>query len=192
MIKNQSTALILDLNDFRSKTTGTSKPLGFSKTPILVNGIDDAVANWVAERCSNIPYGWAEGSIKATGVGLDTQIIAGAVYSNWQPEFGTMEMYFASDSSKWATRRIIHGLLAHPFIECECQRITVCIPENNRDALNLATGVGFEPEARLDRAYGLDESAIILRLFREDWEKGKFGLRDEDMPRGPRSDGRAD
>jgi RimJ/RimL family protein N-acetyltransferase len=143
----------------------------------LLHGADQVVAKWVSDRCKNVHYGFVSGNYKATGVVLDDQIIAGFVFTDWQPQFGTMEMSLASDSPRWGSRRIIHELLAYPFIERECQRITVITSENNTKALRLADGVGFERESVVKRAYGLNENAILLRLFKEDWQVGKYGMR---------------
>lgn len=143
----------------------------------ILKGQDQLVAEWVLARCDNIHYGLAAGSYLSLGVVLDDKLIAGFVYSDWQPQFGTMEMSLAADSPRWATRRVIHELLAYPFIVRECQRVTVVTSQNNHKALRLAEGVGFVREAIVERAYGKDENAILLRLFREEWEAGKYGMR---------------
>lgn len=141
----------------------------------LLHQADYHVARWVIDHYDEPHYGWAEGSYKATGVLRDGEILAGFVYHNWIPEFGTMEMSLASVSPRWASRAIVRALLSYPFVERACQRITVVTAEDNSKALRLAEGVGFSREAVIERAYGMGRNAVLLRLFREDWEAGKYG-----------------
>lgn len=144
--------------------------------PELLRGFDKEVAEWVSDRCSNVHHGF-DPNVRAIGVMLNSEIIAGFVYSDFQENFGTIEMSLAADSPKWATRRIIHELLKYPFIGCGCQRITITTGEDNVKALRLATGIGFVEEAVVKRAYGRYNNAVLLRLFKEDWEAGKYGKR---------------
>lgn len=139
----------------------------------LVYGLDELVAHWVSERCG-AERGFGQG-YRAIGVSKGNSLIAGFVYHDWFPEFGVMEMSLAADSPKWASRRVISALLQFPFVGCGVQRIGVMVESGNDKALRLAEGVGFEREAVLERAYGPGRDAVVLRLFREDWEAGRFG-----------------
>lgn len=144
--------------------------------PDLVYGFDEHVANWVAERVPQVQRGF--GPCKAIGVSKDGVLIAGFVYLHWSPEAGTIEMGLAADSPKWATRRVIHFLLTYPFVDCDCQRITLVTSAQNDRANRLAEGLGFKREAVLERAFGPSEDAVIMRLFREEWLAGKYHLGD--------------
>lgn len=144
--------------------------------PDLILDHDDQIAAWVSDR---VPHnrGRGFGACRAIGVGLDGVVIAGFVYFNFQPEAGHIEMGLAADCPRWATRRVIHDLLRFPFVICDCQRVTLVTSEDNQKALRVAEATGFRREALLERAYGRDENAVLLRQFREEWEAGKFGLR---------------
>lgn len=144
--------------------------------PELVYGFDEYVASWVAERVPQVHRGF--GNCKAIGVSHNGVLIAGFVYLHWSPEAGTIEMGLAADSPKWATRRAIHWLLRYPFVDCDCQRITLVTSANNDRANRLAEGLGFKREAVLERAFGPSENAVIMRLFREEWQAGKYCLGD--------------
>lgn len=149
----------------------TQKP---PSRPFLVIDRDEAVAEWVGARCANIHRSFA-GPFRAIGVGLGGELVAGFVYSNYQPEFGTIEMSLAAATPRWAARRIISVLLRYPFEALDCQRISVICDATNHKAIRLAEGVGFEREADLCRYYGPERDAVLLRLFREDWRGGKYG-----------------
>lgn len=142
----------------------------------LLYGYDAEVRDWVSSRCALVHFGF-DAQSRAIGVLLNNELVAGFVYSDYQPNFRTIEMSIAADSSKWASKRVIYELLAYPFIGCDCQRITVTTAETNHKALRLATGVGFVQEAVVERAYGKNENAVLLRLFKEEWQAGKYGMR---------------
>jgi len=142
----------------------------------LILQMDKQVATWVWDKCSNVKFALPDNSYKGIGVSNSNGMLAGFVYSDWQPEFGTIEMSLAAVSPRWASRRIISFLLAYPFNDLDCQRISVVTSENNQKALRLAQGVGFVKEALIERHYGMNENAIVLRLFKEDWQLGKYGV----------------
>jgi RimJ/RimL family protein N-acetyltransferase len=145
--------------------------------PDLIFGHDEAVARWVAARIPQAEAGFA-GPIRAIGVGIDGMVVAGFVYSNWHTKAGSVELSVAAENPRWATLRIVSRLLEYPFLTCDCQRITLSTSERNSRAQRLAMGLGFVPEAVIVRAYGLTENAIVLRLFREDWLRSKFHIKE--------------
>ena len=132
------------------------------------------IGKWVSNITSDNGEMGFNGNYNAIGVVENNELIAGFVYHDWHPVYQTIHMTLASIAPKWATRRVIEGLLRYPFIELKVQRITVTINENNHSSLRLAEGVGFKREAILERGAGPFGSIIVLRLFIEEWRSGKF------------------
>jgi RimJ/RimL family protein N-acetyltransferase len=142
----------------------------------LLWGHAEAVANWVWQRCDKIHRQLPENTYQAVGVVDGNGVQAGFIFHDWLPEFGTIDMTLAAETPRWASRRIIRQILSYPFVTLDCQRITVVTSEQNKLALRLAEGVGFKREATIERAYGPNENAVLLRLFKEDWLSGKYGV----------------
>lgn len=143
--------------------------------PSLKKPIGDWVSNIIFEN-SEIGF---TGKYNAIGVFDGTALVAGTIYHNWNPAYETICMSIASCTPRWATRRIIEGLLRYPFLELGVQRITVTAKATNFASLRLIEGVGFTREARLERAAGRNDDIVVLRLFIEEFLAGKFYREDD-------------
>lgn len=136
--------------------------------------LKNVVGEWVSLRTSNNGELGFSGNFNAIAVVHSDRLLAGFVYHDWNPLYQTIHMTLASDTPRWASRRVIEGLLRYPFEELKVQRITVTINENNAASLRLAEGVGFKREAVIERGAGQFGNIIVLRLFVEEWRAGKF------------------
>ena len=112
---------------------------------------------------------------QSIGVTLDGELVAGVIYHDYRPQVGDIQLSVAASSPRWATRSIIRELLAYPFEQLSCRRITATVRGDNRRALRFDAGIGFVVEGRM-RAYnteGVDQ--VILGMMREEWREGPFG-----------------
>ena len=132
------------------------------------------IGEWVSKQTSNNGELGFTGNYNAIGVVHQEILLAGFVYHDWNPVYKTIQMTLASGTPKWASRRVIEGLLRYPFEELGVQRITVTINESNAASLRLAEGVGFKREACIERGAGEFGNIIVLRLFIEEWHSSKF------------------
>ncbi len=134
------------------------------KTRLVFND-DFAVGEWVARRIPHIGSAREWGGFRAIGVALNDKPIAGAVYNNSRGF--DMEISFAADSPRWANRGTIRGILAYPFIQCGCTRLTATIAKRNKRARRLVEGLGFKQEGCLQRGLDGRQDAILYGLQRE-------------------------
>jgi RimJ/RimL family protein N-acetyltransferase len=132
------------------------------------------IGNWVGERVTSTGEISFTGEYEAIGVFDESEIVAGFIFHEWNPTYKTISMSLAANSPKWGSRRNIEGILRYPFIELGVQRITVTINENNHASIRLAEGVGFKREAVIERGAGIYGNIIVLRLFVEEWQSGKY------------------
>src|SRR4051812_12708873 len=90
----------------------------------FVYGQDQVISRFVA---SMIPHvGWRGfGNAKAIGIIDDAgRLIAGLVYSNWNPDAGTIEVSGAAlPGSRWLTRETLNRMYDYPFNEIACQMV---------------------------------------------------------------------
>lgn len=101
--------------------------------------------------------------------------MAGVVFHDYHPEFGTMAFSLAADTPRWVTRRLIGKILAYPFEQLKINKLWSATAISNDRALRLAKGLGFKKEATLAHHFGKDH-AIVLRMLKKDYEflyKGK-------------------
>ena len=128
---------------------------------------DSRVAEWVADR---IPHVRDFGECAAIGVVTD-RLIAGVVYNEFYPEYGTVQLSMAADSSRWARRETIAGLLAYPFLQMNVYKVWTATPLDNGMALRVNEKIGFKQEATLAHHFGRKRHAVIRRMFKPQFLK---------------------
>lgn len=140
---------------------------------MLVTGRE--VAEWAIGKLDALGYEtWPVNQVQAMGVVRGRRLIAGVIYSDYQPRYRSLVVSIVADSPLWATRANIWALLAYPFEQMRCQRITSSIRADNERSIKLCRGLGFVEEGRVRRGYG-DLDAIVLGLLAEEWRAGRYG-----------------
>lgn len=147
-------------------------------TATLDKIIDDRVAKWVGDH---IPGGIDFGPCVAIGIGRGGELIAGAVYSDYQPCYRSMQFSMAATTPTWAVRATISALLEYPFRQLGVGRLTTLTRSSNTRALRLNTGLGFVREGVIRQGFG-DEDMIVMGLLRNDAERW-IGQARTDTPR---------
>lgn len=136
-------------------------------------GNDEIVAKWVnAHLAKSDPKhfpGEGFGPCQAIGiVSTEGTPIAGCVYHDWQPKFKTIQMSCAAITPRWATRRIVEGLLKYPFVDLGVRKVWTVTPHTNERALRFIKGLGFMQEAVLAYQFG-DCHSVVCRMLERDF-----------------------
>lgn len=126
-------------------------------------GADEQVARWVARRIDGMTV---SAGARALGVERDGKIVAGVVYENFNGVHCAVSIA-AVPGSGWADRRTLAALFGYPFEQLDCLAISVTVPMSNLPSLNLATGLGFEPEALIAFAAPDGGPLVVLKMFRD-------------------------
>ena len=133
----------------------------------LVFGADQQVARWVADHIPDVDD---FGPCSAIGIETD-RLIAGMVYHDYQPRFGTVQISMAATTPIWARRDIITALLSYPFDQLDCFKVWTTTALDNERALKVNEHVGFKREAVLAHQFGHKRHAVIMRMLKPDYLK---------------------
>lgn len=140
--------------------------------PQVLYGYSDEVAKWVADR---IPHVGEDGFDKPKALGVlsadGTRVLAGIVYHDYQPKFGTIQLSFAAESPMWARKDVIAELLAYPFRQLGLYKVWTATPADNEAALKVNYHIGFKREAILAHQFGRKRHAVINRLLEPDYKR---------------------
>ena len=130
--------------------------------------VDDRLLDWIAARIPQVgpDHGWG-GKARAIGVVVAGEIVAGMACMDWDQRHGNIEIAMAADSARWASRDTIRRLLAWPFDQLGCRRLTTIIAADNDRALRLNEGLGFKREGLMRHGFG-ERDAVILGLLKEE------------------------
>lgn len=136
----------------------------------MIFGHDAAIAAWVGQHVS--PPISDFGPSISIGVAEGDELLAGAVYNNWRHP--NIEITFAMESPKWASRSNIACILRYPFVQLGCLRITAFTAAHNDRARAFLTNplIGFKQEGYHPNGFSHDD-AVSYGLLREDcrWVK---------------------
>lgn len=143
----------------------------------LLLGQSEAVASWVAYRIPQMSTGADFGPCQAVGVVTQDgqRLVAGVVFHNFQRAFQNIEVSFAADTPAWLTRNVARGILALPFQQWDCQRITSLTPKKNKAARAFLEKFGFKREGCVKKGFGTDDM-IISGLMRDEWAAHRWNV----------------
>lgn len=126
-------------------------------------GADKLVAQWVQARVDGM---YCPPGTVGLGVVHEGDLVAGVTYTNFNGVH--MEVCIAAETGKpWAGRQTLKHLFGYPFLQMQCEAISVLVPGTNLESLNLATKLGFEPEAIVKFAARDGSPLIILKMYRD-------------------------
>ena len=126
---------------------------------------DDRMLDWIAARIPQVEpdHDW-HGRARAVGCVIDGRIVAGMACMNHDPRHSHVEIAFAADSPRWASRRTIARFMAWPLRQMRCRRVSAVVAADNARVIRLLEGMGFRREGLLRRAFG-ERDALILGLL---------------------------
>lgn len=143
----------------------------------VIYGADAQVIRWIAERIDG--YVGAPDA-RALGVVRGETLAAAVTYENFNGVH--VEACIAAEpGSAWASRRVLAHLFGYPFHQLGCRAISVSMGMDNLPSINLATKLGFKPEAIVKYAAPSGADLLVLKMFREDC-RWIAGARDEIPP----------
>jgi hypothetical protein len=127
----------------------------------LVIAGDDEIA-WASRKLDDVK--WPDDT-KAMAIYEGTRICATILYNHFTEH--SCCIHIATDGKKnWATRGMLYGIFALPFLQCGHRCITAPIAERNIDAQILVLKLGFKFEGRRLHALG-DDNELLFGMSRE-------------------------
>lgn len=130
----------------------------------VLYGADAQVIRWIGQRIDQYR---AIGEARALGVVKGETLVAAATYENFNGVH--VESCIAAEpGSAWASRRVLSHLFGYPFLQLGCRAISVSVGMDNLPSVNLATKLGFKPEAIIRFAAPSGADLVVLKMMRED------------------------
>ena len=141
----------------------------------LAVGFDEEVVPWVASRIPAVLTPENFGPCVSIGVVDDRadKILAGVVYHNAQPRFKALEVSMAAGDSRWMSRAVVNSLLAYPFVQLGCVRITAIVSRKNKRTMKLLHGLGFVREGLIRRGF-VNQDAVIFGMLAKEWRNSRW------------------
>lgn len=122
---------------------------------------------WLQKRLPGVDIGTDSVCL---GVIRGKKLVAVAGFYNYRKV--DIEISFAADSPRWATKETIERILAYPFLHLKTQRLTAMVLKSNKRCRKLLMGAGFKEEGKHRHAgpqletmfsYGYTRQAYLRR-----------------------------
>jgi RimJ/RimL family protein N-acetyltransferase len=137
----------------------------------------ELVANFVSAM---IPHVAARGfgACRAIGIVDDKdELVAGLVYSHYDPQAGHLEISGAALPGRpWATRETLRIMHAFPFGQCGCQMVVMRVAASDERLLRQLRALGYELIG-VPRLFGRDRDGMLCYLTDDAWKANKITRR---------------
>ena len=135
---------------------------GITRQGDVIYGADHQIAGWLAER---IPGYKPDQGVRALGIMKRKKLVAAVSYERFNGVH--IEASIAAEpGSRWADRSTLFHIFNYPFNQLGVKAISVTVPMSNLQSLNLATKLGFEPEALIAFAAQDGSTLVVLKQFK--------------------------
>lgn len=100
----------------------------------------DTLVKWASDRLSLKSFG----PCTAIGVLHQAKLVAVAVFNEYR--FPNIEITFVTSSPRWASPQSVRAILAYPFKQLGCRRVTAITEATNQPARAFLCRLGFKQE----------------------------------------------
>jgi RimJ/RimL family protein N-acetyltransferase len=135
---------------------------------------DEIFSRWAAKRIPAVGdagFGPCRAVGIATGEQATDRLLAVFVFHDYQHKFGTVQLSGAAVDSHWASKSVVRGVLAVPFLQYHCHLVWSAIPHTSERVIRLAMALGFKKEAVLKDRFGRGKHAVIVRMESRDFDR---------------------
>lgn len=111
---------------------------------MLLYGADITVRDWVSFQLYKSPDKYDD-NCSAIGIIKNNKLIAGVVYSDYQPTI-SIDMSIASVDKTWCNRHNLKALFKYPFIDLSVKRVQALCSANEGKTMKFLEKLGFTQE----------------------------------------------
>jgi RimJ/RimL family protein N-acetyltransferase len=129
----------------------------------FIYGHDETVARWAIEHLIGFDSVNQFSPFVTLGIERSGELIAAIIYNNYRKH--DIQITIVTNTPKWATKKSIREILAYPFKQLKCDRVTATIAKPNKKARKFAEGVGFRLEGVMKRGMDGKKDACIYGLL---------------------------
>lgn len=131
----------------------------------------DAATRFLSRRIWGRNEALNDGTALAVIDGRELRAVA--LFNNFDPDAGVIELHLAGDGRRWLTRPVMFEMFSFPFDQLKCRTVVTRTAPENTPALRLNARYGFNlvevPDLR-----GRRGAEIIGTLTDEEWRRNGY------------------
>lgn len=113
-------------------------------------------------------YDFRQQMASAIGVVTGNKLVAVCVYHTFRKQVPDIEMTIIADTPLWCTKGAVKFLLAYPFEQLGCARVTALIGRKNRRSRRMVEGLGWKLEGTCRRAWDGRQDCMVYGLLKDE------------------------
>ena len=138
-------------------------------------GLNKRLGEWAAKEI------WGDGGrgfekFCTMAVTDNDRLVAVAVYHNYDPDCGVVEISSASISKLWLTRPILKTMFETAYIGLGCQTVVIRVSPSDKPMQRMLKSYGFTCTI-IPRLRGRHEDDMIFTLTDDAWRTNKFNMK---------------
>lgn len=132
----------------------------------------DAVERFISTKIWGAPRAMPGDTILASADSAGSALGA-AIYQNYAPEHGLIEMSAAAVSPRWLSRGILREMFSYPFDQLGCQAVVLRCDTDNGRLARIFAAYGFK-RYDIPRLRGRDRGEAIYVLADDVWRANGY------------------
>lgn len=133
-----------------------------------------AAAEWLRGLTPHVVRPFSQPNFQIACV-LDGIELRGAImFTDWFPEYATMQVSIAGTGAGWLTRGILRQAFGYAFHSCGVNKLWCSMRHDVPHVLQFNRRLGFRPEGTLKDQYGPGVHAVVSRLTRGEWRRTPY------------------
>ena len=96
------------------------------------------------------------------------------LFTDWFPEYGTMQVHIGGTGPGWLSRPILRELFAYAFVRSDVNKLWCLMRHDARHVLDFNKRLGFRPEGTLKDHFGPGAHGVIARMTRGEWRRTPY------------------
>lgn len=133
---------------------------------MIVYNQSKLINEWVSIGLFGVRDAYDEKCV-SVGVERNGKLIAGVVYSDYQPDI-SIEMSIFSIDKRWCSRHNLKILFGIPFTQYKLRRVQIICSAKNEGAIMFVKKIGFKQEGYHPEAYADGSDAISFGMLKKE------------------------
>jgi RimJ/RimL family protein N-acetyltransferase len=131
-------------------------------------------ARFVESLTPHITRPRTDGNFQAAVVLEGGEARGAVLFTDWFPEYQTMQVHIGGIGPGWLTRGILRELFAYPFARSGVNKLWCMMRHDAPHVLDFNKRLGFRPEGTLRDQFGPGVHGVVARMTRGEWRRTPY------------------
>lgn len=113
-------------------------------------------------------------NFQAAAVLADGDVRGVVLFTDWFPEYRTMQVHIGGTGPGWLSRSILRELFAYAFLKSDVNKLWCMMRHDAPQVLDFNKRLGFRPEGTLKDQFGPGVHGVVARMTYGEWRRTHY------------------